>query len=268
MDTKKTTRESKDTVRLFIIGVIMSFVVIGVWWANGFILMNFVDEQNRGTYGDMFGAVSALFSGLAFVGIIITILLQWQELGFQRAELAHTREEIRGQKQQMELQNLTLKKQNFENTFFAMLTLFGEIVSSTEIDNNITKITRGRPCFVLLMGRLYGPYDSNFNNLDRKKEFELIEYFHSENQSYLTHYFYYLKSILKFIDSSTIDNKSFYIDLVRSQLSNHELILIFYYSFFIEKAELQGLIKKYSLFKEFPFYLLLNQEEHSKLLEL
>lgn len=48
----------------------------------------------RGTFGDMFGAVNTLFSGLAFAGVIYAVFLQNQELALQREELNLTREEI------------------------------------------------------------------------------------------------------------------------------------------------------------------------------
>lgn len=51
----------------------------------------------RGQYGDMFGAVNALFSGLAFAGLIFALLLQQQELNLQREELRLTREELHSQ---------------------------------------------------------------------------------------------------------------------------------------------------------------------------
>lgn len=41
----------------------------------------------RGQFGDMFGAVNALFSGLAFAGVIIAVILQKRELALQRREL-------------------------------------------------------------------------------------------------------------------------------------------------------------------------------------
>jgi hypothetical protein len=52
------------------------------------------DWTTRGTFGDMFGAVNTLFSGLAFAGVIYTILLQGEELSLQRQELSLTREEL------------------------------------------------------------------------------------------------------------------------------------------------------------------------------
>ena len=65
--------------------------VAGLWATCGYLLYN---DQNRGTFGDMFGAVNALFSGLAFAGIIYTILLQRRELELQREELQATRAEL------------------------------------------------------------------------------------------------------------------------------------------------------------------------------
>ncbi len=52
------------------------------------------DWSERGTFGDMFGAVNTLFSGLAFAGVIYAILLQRQELSLQRKELELTRREL------------------------------------------------------------------------------------------------------------------------------------------------------------------------------
>jgi hypothetical protein len=42
------------------------------------------------SFGDSFGVLTSLFSGLAFAGMIITILLQKDELQLQRDELART----------------------------------------------------------------------------------------------------------------------------------------------------------------------------------
>ena len=95
------------------------------------------DNNTRGTFGDQFGAVNALFSGLAFTGLIYTIILQRRDLEIQRHDLKLQREEIALNRKEMEeqtaefeKQNETLKIQRFENTFFNMLSQFQEIVSS------------------------------------------------------------------------------------------------------------------------------------------
>jgi phosphopantetheinyl transferase (holo-ACP synthase) len=48
----------------------------------------------RGAFGDMFGVVGVLFSGLALGGVVYAVLLQRSELAIQRQELELTREEL------------------------------------------------------------------------------------------------------------------------------------------------------------------------------
>ena len=120
-------------------------VVIAVWAGSGWYLY---DLDDRGSFGDMFGAVNALFSGLAFVGVIYAILLQGEELSLQRKELELTRNELSGQKNEMELQNKTLLKQSFENTFFQLLNQHQTIINSIDIvKTNNKPIITGRDCF-------------------------------------------------------------------------------------------------------------------------
>ena len=54
-----------------------------------------------GLFGDMFGAVNALFSGLALAGIIIAILLQRRDLEMQRDMLKLQMEEIKLQRKEL-----------------------------------------------------------------------------------------------------------------------------------------------------------------------
>ena len=65
--------------------------VFVVWALGGLAAWQTADP---GKTGDIFGAINALFSGLAFAGIIYTILLQRKELALQREELAATRDEL------------------------------------------------------------------------------------------------------------------------------------------------------------------------------
>ena len=51
--------------------------------------------NKSGVFGDSFGALTALFSGLAFAGMIVTILLQNRELELQRDEIRQSHEEYR-----------------------------------------------------------------------------------------------------------------------------------------------------------------------------
>ncbi len=69
------------------------------------------DWTSRGQFGDLFGSVNGLFSGLAFAGLIYTIMLQREELGLQRNELELTRTELSRTAAAQELSEKSLKAQ-------------------------------------------------------------------------------------------------------------------------------------------------------------
>ncbi|HLO55642.1 MAG TPA: hypothetical protein VK169_15220 [Saprospiraceae bacterium] len=57
-----------------------------------FLAINYLSPESnrnetRGTFGDLFGGLNAIFSGFAFAGVIITILMQMKELELTRDEL-------------------------------------------------------------------------------------------------------------------------------------------------------------------------------------
>ncbi|KZE73356.1 hypothetical protein AV926_18405 [Myroides marinus] len=54
----------------------------------------FSNWETSGTFGDTFGALNALFSGLALSGVIVTILIQKRELHLQQIEMQETRKEF------------------------------------------------------------------------------------------------------------------------------------------------------------------------------
>lgn len=106
------------------------FAIIAIWYlyprAVGFMVGGdwvesdgYVYYQVRGLFGDQFGALSSLFSGLAFAGIIYTILLQ-------RSDLISTRREV-------ERQSLMSEKQAFESTLFSMLFARQELLKNLEV---------------------------------------------------------------------------------------------------------------------------------------
>jgi hypothetical protein len=72
----------------------------------------------RGQAGDLYGSINALFSGLAFAGVIVTILLQREELILQRKELIQTREELArsaaAQDESQKALNKTIYAQSFK----------------------------------------------------------------------------------------------------------------------------------------------------------
>lgn len=64
-----------------------------------------------GTFGDQYGALNTLFAGIAFVGLIIAILLQREDLNLQREEMQRAREESEKQTAQYEAQTILMQQQ-------------------------------------------------------------------------------------------------------------------------------------------------------------
>lgn len=62
-----------------------------LWGANWFLASHYYhDPMQRGLFGDMFGAVNALFTALAFAGLFFALLLQRDQLILQQRELAES----------------------------------------------------------------------------------------------------------------------------------------------------------------------------------
>jgi hypothetical protein len=92
----------KADVKLFIL---LCVSVVALWLSSlWLIIWCFNDWPSRGQFGDLFGAVNALFSGLAFAGLIYTILLQKEELTKTQAELDESKN--------MQVTNLKLVRLN------------------------------------------------------------------------------------------------------------------------------------------------------------
>lgn len=65
-------------------------LIVAIWAISGVVLYCLPE---RGTFGDMFGAINALFSGCAFAGVIYALILQRHTLELQRTELAKAAED-------------------------------------------------------------------------------------------------------------------------------------------------------------------------------
>ncbi|MBT3368907.1 MAG: hypothetical protein HN416_17320 [Nitrospina sp.] len=248
--------------------------IISIW---GGTLYFFYDDPERGTFGDMFGAANALFSGLAFAGLILAIFLQ-------KEELESTKEELKGQKEQLKKQNETMTLQQFENTFFQMLRLHydivnGFIISKDEYEGSergwIKQEFKGRHGVDKFFDRwrncwhpslLTPAPNNNLEGLPLLNDKYLP--FSTQEGHPLSHYFRNFSSVIGFIDKSQIQDKAFYTNLVRAQLSNSELVLLFYHCFSdMGKEDLKPLVLKYDILKNLDKDTLFKPEEHWALLE-
>lgn len=94
---------------------ILTFMVIFLLWffADNLMTCKFGSFQDRKTFGDIFSALGALFTALAFAGLIVTIIIQRQDINDQ---------------------NKVNNIQNFENIFFRLLEQHHRIIDSFVIE--------------------------------------------------------------------------------------------------------------------------------------
>ncbi len=96
-------QNKEESISLLIWLVVGAIILWGImWWS---VFNNLPDWPSRGQFGDLFGSINALFSGLAFAGIIYTIYLQRKELKLQRDEMKASRAELNAQVKAQEYAN-------------------------------------------------------------------------------------------------------------------------------------------------------------------
>ena len=233
---------------------VLVLFVLGAWLSSYFYLTGrFGSPETSGAAGDTFGAINALFSGLALGGVILAIFLQREELRLQRKELALSRQE-------MQAQNETLRMQRFENTFFGMLALHNEILGQLTYYRNNGPTDRGRDVFKTYYERLSIQYQSSVTHLKDSgvtNPSAIVEHaydrFFSAYQAQMGHYFRNLYQIVKLLDRTKVPDKRFYVGLVRAQLSSGELLLLFYNCVSPKGRErFKPLIEEYGLLEGVP----------------
>lgn len=266
---------------------LIAFLAIIVIWCLSWVLIDYFINSNpsplmtkeaaRGVFGDKFGAVNALFSGLAFAGIIITISLQRNEIALQRIDI--------------EEQSATNNQQRFENGFFHMLDIHQKIVENAEIlsdkkqkaflafiamlkenslefstFNSLKRLSRTQmhnlagshvlsPDMLILLdtadiSTITAMLQSNLGIIGQYLETDIsyhkniinaaYQKAHEKSKDALSHYFRNLYHIFRYIDQSAfIDNdaKMNYARIIRAQLSDGELVAILYNCLAVGKSD-------------------------------
>ncbi len=225
------------------------FVVV-VSWIYTFISFTYVGESewlqigDRGTFGDMFGGLNALFSGLAFATIIYTIYVQNIELLASQSEQKTQRENT--------------QTQMFEHSFFSMLVVLNDIINSTDLVKKDGKRTTGRDCMRVFLDRLqiemssltwWDKQDATFSEDEFNNHYKN---WWNQHRTELGHYFRTLYNIVKFIHEANVKGKQKYANILRAQLSDQEQVLLFYNCLSTVGAGFKENTVRYALIKHVP----------------
>jgi uncharacterized membrane protein len=112
-----------------IIGLIVALIVVVAWgtcfcfgyknWGCSEIGLN-----NFGLFGDSFGIVNALFSGLALVGVVFAIFLQREDIKLQREDIQQS---VCAQKEAAKAQQLQARVASLAGLLEAKKTIRGYV---------------------------------------------------------------------------------------------------------------------------------------------
>lgn len=277
--------------------------VLFVMMLSAFVVIKLIgDWEQRGQFGDLFGVVNALFSGLAFAGLIITIRQQHLDLKYQREAIEQTNQEMQNQTIEFDKQNKTMRIERFENTFFKMLEVQQSIVNdlyagdshSQWVDENsadgvyskkeipIQDEYRGRNLFYYVFIMCNHAIENSFldgttmvsglsNVIKRRGKERFDDYM---TTTMFDHYFRHLYTILRFISENEwlgADKQYKYATFVRATLSRYELIMLYYNGFFHPKMKkmmeqycLLNNIRKDLLPMSYEYYVFLREQGVSK----
>ncbi|MBM2816648.1 MAG: hypothetical protein HW421_3410 [Ignavibacteria bacterium] len=264
-----------EVMAIAFITVGILIIILLMFVTNFDMLFSFGDGagQKYGNLGQYIeGFVGSMWNLASILLFYAALKYQKDELSAQGDHLSQQLDEFKAQTEQAKKSNIVLETQKHENTFFQLLRFHTEIVNSMDIEVNkfglpnrddpsiMIKIT-GRSCFVeyfksykIYFNSYIEDYMTDEFNIKTAKKLINRSYsaFFEEYQADLGHYFRNLLNIVHFIDSKEFEDKDFYIDLICSQLSNYELLLIYFHCLSKLGREFKSLIEKYSLLRNTP----------------
>lgn len=207
-----------------------------------------------GQTGDFFGGMlNPLLTFLTFLALLYTLVLQRTELQESRVQFKRSAD--------------ALSEQNSQAAFYQALTIHNDVVGSfLVIDSNTKEAVRGRDAFRVIYTEISRLYRSKRVKL--KPGDEDVAIIHAFEVVYRDHpqlalYFRYLFNTIVLAES--FPKAAQYIKLLRSLLSNHELLLLYYNAAVSPPGKaFKALALEHELFDNMPPYLL--DDAHAKIL--
>lgn len=196
-------------------------VLSGAGWQVFGLKWNF---SNPGAFGDSFGPLNTLMALLAALGAIAAYKSQADELKrikIRQEELDEisSSERLRSINRENEI-DLRAAKVSFENSFFKLLESLRSLVSSIDVKKR-EGVVVAHDAFEEIVKKIENAMLLNDGSIS-----EAWEHVYKSNLNDLNHYFRFLYHVILYIHYSEIENKYFYVRLVRAMLSEAELILI------------------------------------------
>lgn len=209
---------------VIVVFVIFVFSLLAFIWP-----IDAISLANAGLFGDSFGALNALFSGLGFAGLILTLIYQQTQLKVQQAELNTTQIELRRQSELFD-------QQKFDESFFQLLRLFRENLNSLYQKSPSGNELRGIDLLAERLGRLRSHLKSKgmgpFPFEENRRVVYVWEFWKTAQNAIgrQTRYIDTLGALIDWVDESCPKHveKGPYWNMVSSQLTSIECNYLFY----------------------------------------
>lgn len=217
-----------------IVAAVIGVLCFALWAVNLCLGYFFWDKTiNLGTLGDGQNIANSVFAGGAFIGVFYSVMLQRDELRIARKDSRRMAKVMEEQERNIAEQQVMAREANFERTFFELLRVFTELTTTLKFTDDSDSLHVGKEVF----GPLIKEHDRLIpialrENDDYVLDFSLQDYkkayvaFGVYNSHIFGHYFRILYKLIKYVDESSIRDKSFYSELVRAQLSEGEATLL------------------------------------------
>lgn len=242
---------------LYIIGigvVAIGAIVLAMWdsWpttsAKIFPELAGQGVDKLGQFGDSFGALNTLFTGVAFVGLLFTILIQL----YERRE----REEERAEEKRAQYAS------DFETRFFRLHDSLRQVVG----EMIVLRFDTGRAVPEKMGKDIFAHYVEKIISQKRNREeltgdateglqswiSEYRAFFAGRSQDDLAPYFRMLYRIVCYIEKSAGPNKYEFTEIVRAELSPSELKLLALNCLTTHGRKFKPLVERYHFLKHLP----------------
>jgi hypothetical protein len=171
----KAAKRYEQIIRAFLntntmksIHIILLFAGILLLWVITPLIVPLIAPGGKyGTFGDQFGTIASLFSGLAFAGIILALLFQRKEIELQRKDLELQREELRLQREELSKSASAQKTLAEIQKISSKLSAMSSIMSNdAEIMNFVQQHTNHWEDYLIsVRGEIYDEFKNNLNLL-------------------------------------------------------------------------------------------------------
>lgn len=238
--------------------LLVIITIIFLWRKSIFDFSKQINFEKLNQYGNVVGGVLGPLWALSGILLYYSALKQQQNLlSEQQNQIELQTDILKKQQEHIKSQTTILRDQQFENSLFNLSNQWLQTTSYLTYKYDHKNSTRiiGKDCFSKYFKDFKSEYKKITDDLtEENKISKAYNIFYSKTNGCLDHYFITFYELLRHINSrcnGTHNEKISYAGIVRSQITNDELKLLFYNSFSPNhgKYKTLGLMQKYDIIK-------------------